>query len=462
MEERGNKTIMCGVLFLDIVEYSKKSVAGQISLKDRFNSYLSAAICDVPMPDRIILDTGDGAAINFLGDVEDALKAALSLRESLLNERPDVDHPLLVRMGINLGPVRLVRDINGQPNIVGDGINVAQRVMGFADAAQILVARSYYDAVSRLSPQYAGMFHYQGSRTDKHVREHEVYAIGYPGDKTTRRGTIMPVVAKQAESTLARIIHGVMQRAKTDRSRALPMALAAIWRSAATRLDALIDLMIIRFRQAESGQRALYVAVVAVPLLLLIALLTNLPRHDEVPALPTGMGEQTVKTTQPGLAVAPVASVPAGSNVKAEGAIPADSPAVAKPKIKKNVESKIAKENPNDKLKDKPHDKLEDKPKSKHSESQAKIINKADVGNNAAVVTSSGSADAYISVTCMEGTEVFVDGIRKGRVGSLPLTLMFPPGKHTVIVSHTNRGIFTQSVELNSGKTVHIKPSLCN
>jgi len=418
MEERGNKTIMCGVLFLDIVEYSKKSVAGQISLKDRFNSYLSAAIRDVPMTDRIILDTGDGAAINFLGDVEDALKAALSLRESLLKERPDVEHPLLVRMGINLGPVRLVRDINGQPNIVGDGINVAQRVMGFADAAQILVSRSYYDAVSRLSPQYAGMFHYQGSRTDKHVREHEVYAIGYPGDKTTRLGTTIPVVAEQADSALA----GAMQRAK------------AVWRSAATRLDALIDFMSIRFRQAGSRQRALYVAFVAVPLLLLIALLTNLRRHGEVPALPTGMGEQAVKTTQPGLAVAPVASVPAGSDVKAKGAI----------------------------AKEIPKDKLEDKPKSKHSGNQAKKINKTDVVNNAAVATSSASADAYISVNCVEGTEVFVDGIRKGRVGSFPLTLVVPPGKHTVIVSHTSRGIYTQSVELSLGKTMHINPSLCN
>src|SRR4030067_3220305 len=184
MEERGNKTIMCSVFFLDIVGYSKKSVTGQISLKERFNSYLSAAIRHVPIADRIILDTGDGAAINFLGDIEDALKAALSLRESLLNEDPDIEHPLLVRMGINLGPVRLVRDINGQPNIVGDGINVAQRIMGFAEADQILVSRSYFDAVSRLSPQYTGMFSYQGSRTDKHVREHEVYAIGHLGEKT--------------------------------------------------------------------------------------------------------------------------------------------------------------------------------------------------------------------------------------------------------------------------------------
>src|SRR5512135_454536 len=185
MEERENKTIICSVLFLDIVEYSKKSVSGQISLKERFNAFLSIAIRDVPVNDRIILDTGDGAAISFLGDISDALHAALSMRSSLLNEGVRMEPPLLVRIGVNLGPVRLVKDINGQPNIVGDGINVAQRVMSFSDPGQILVSRSYYDAVSRLSQEYAGMFHYQGSRTDKHVREHEVYAIGYPGDFTS-------------------------------------------------------------------------------------------------------------------------------------------------------------------------------------------------------------------------------------------------------------------------------------
>ncbi len=183
MEERGNKTIICSVLFLDIVEYSKKSVSGQIALKERFNAFLSIAIRDIPLTDRIILDTGDGAAISFLGDIEDALQAALSMRASLL-QGVHLDPPLLVRMGVNLGPVRLVKDINGQPNIVGDGINVAQRVMGFADVGQLLVSRSYYDAVSRVSQDYAGMFHYQGSRTDKHVREHEIYAIGYPGEFT--------------------------------------------------------------------------------------------------------------------------------------------------------------------------------------------------------------------------------------------------------------------------------------
>jgi hypothetical protein len=431
MEERGNKTIMCSVLFLDIVEYSKKSVAGQISLKDRFNSYLSAAIRDVPMTDRIILDTGDGAAINFLGDVEDALKAALSLRESLLGEEPDVDHPLLVRMGINLGPVRLVRDINSQPNIVGDGINVAQRVMGFADAAQILVSRSYYDAVSRLSPQYAGMFHYQGSRTDKHVREHEVYAIGYPGDKTTLRRSSSPIDTELAEITITREI----QRAK------------AVWRSAATKLDSLIEPAIIRFQQADTQQRVLYAAVAAVTLLLLIVILSNLARHGEVSTKPPVIAEQESSTSRPGLTVVPDSPAPAAPD-KTKEAVQPHSKNAPKPEAKKKVGSKAAKEIP--------------KVKPEYSENQTKIINNDGTENNTAMVTSSGSPNTYISVTCVEGTEVFVDGISKGRMGTSPLKVEVSPGKHTVIVSLASRGIFTQSVELSSGKIAHIKPSPCN
>jgi hypothetical protein len=81
-------------------------------------------------------------------------------------------------MGTNLGPIRLIKDINGQPNIIGDGINVAQRVMSFADAGAVLVSRSFFEVVSRLSDDYAQILSYEGSRTDKHVREHEVYAVG--------------------------------------------------------------------------------------------------------------------------------------------------------------------------------------------------------------------------------------------------------------------------------------------
>lgn len=168
------RTLICSVVFVDIVEYSKKTVAKQLAIKSWFNELLGQALASTATEDRIILDTGDGAAICFPGDPEEALFTANSLRVSLLER----DYPeLAFRVGINLGPVKVVKDINGRPNIIGDGINVAQRVMSFAEPNQILVSRSYYEVVSCLSEEYLRLFHYQGVRQDKHVRSHEVYEV---------------------------------------------------------------------------------------------------------------------------------------------------------------------------------------------------------------------------------------------------------------------------------------------
>ena len=175
--ESSGRTLVCSVLFLDIVEYSKKPVSDQLHIKQEFNRVLQKALEQVPQRDRIILDTGDGAAVTFMGDPEDALFAAMAVRDSA--------GALAVRLGVNLGPVRLVKDLNGQMNIIGDGINVAQRVMSFSQPGQLLVSRSFYEVVSCLSRDYANLFHHEGARTDKHVREHDVYSVvgGTPASK---------------------------------------------------------------------------------------------------------------------------------------------------------------------------------------------------------------------------------------------------------------------------------------
>ena len=167
--ESAGRTLVCSVLFLDIADYSQKPVAEQLQLKQGFNQALAVALEHVAPRDRIILDTGDGAAITFMGDPEDALFASMAMR--------DLSATVPVRLGVNLGPVRLVKDLNGQMNIIGDGINVAQRVMSFARPGQLLVSRSFYEVVSCLSRDYANLFRHEGSRTDKHVRAHEVYAV---------------------------------------------------------------------------------------------------------------------------------------------------------------------------------------------------------------------------------------------------------------------------------------------
>jgi hypothetical protein len=174
---RTNRTFICSVVFLDIVEYSTRSVEDQIKLKQQLNEIMAEAVKDVAVNDRIILDTGDGAAIGFLGDPEDALFVTLSLQDAIIQGQTASSLLLSVRIGINLGPVKLVKDINNQTNLIGDGINVAQRVMNFAQPGQVLVSRSFYEVIACLSQEYARLFHYQGTRADKHIKEHEIYSV---------------------------------------------------------------------------------------------------------------------------------------------------------------------------------------------------------------------------------------------------------------------------------------------
>src|SRR5437773_12020474 len=116
--ESSSRTLVCSVLFLDIVEYSRKPVAEQLQLKQLFNAVLAKALDQVAAADRVILDTGDGAAGTFLGDPEHALFAAMPVR--------DMASTVPVRLGVNLGPVRLVHALHGQAHISGAGISVAR------------------------------------------------------------------------------------------------------------------------------------------------------------------------------------------------------------------------------------------------------------------------------------------------------------------------------------------------
>ena len=181
------RNLLCTIMFLDLVGYSVRSVDDQVALKKLFNELIAKALKGVPEETRIAIDTGDGAAICFMGDPEEALHSAMLLRD-LLGQR--YGKLLSVRIGLHMGPVRVISDINDRVNVVGDGINVAQRVMDFAQGNQVLVSRSYYDVISRITDDTADLFQYLGQYEDKHGRLHEVYAVANQrgGTNTQRQG----------------------------------------------------------------------------------------------------------------------------------------------------------------------------------------------------------------------------------------------------------------------------------
>ncbi len=192
------RTTTAAVLFLDIAGYTKQSDSKQLELKEEFNGLLTESLASLGSGERISLDTGDGAAIGFLQHPADALESAVRFRTKLIANK-HFDYPdLRIRFGIHLGPVSLVKDMNGQINMLGDGINSAQRVMSFAGLDQILVSRAYFDFVSSMSDEYDELFRYRGSQQDKHGREYRVYEL-IDGEENAQA----PVVQTQSSDASA-------------------------------------------------------------------------------------------------------------------------------------------------------------------------------------------------------------------------------------------------------------------
>lgn len=247
MAEQNGRTAICSIVFMDVVAYSTVTDALQVAIKTRLNEFIANAVERIAVSERIILDTGDGVAMCFMGDPEDALFVATSVKDAAAEDfAAGHTHAPILRIGINLGPVKLVTDLNGQPNVLGDGINVAQRVMTFAEEHEILVSRSYYEVVARLRAGNEKLFSYLGARKDKHVREHQLYAFGLPS----------PGAAFAADQHAA-----VDQRDDPGGAALNPAVLAEAERRLAERIGPLARIIVRRAGLASVTTRQLYESI---------------------------------------------------------------------------------------------------------------------------------------------------------------------------------------------------------
>lgn len=139
---------MASVLFMDIVSYSLGSIDEQTELLTMLqeivretgeykNAFAKAELLSLP--------TGDGMALVFLRDPVSPAKCALEIAAALK------DHAQIkLRMGLHIGPVRRHADIRENMNVVGGGINMAQRVMDCGDAGHILVSQQVAEVLQQL------------------------------------------------------------------------------------------------------------------------------------------------------------------------------------------------------------------------------------------------------------------------------------------------------------------------
>jgi class 3 adenylate cyclase len=156
MANQQNQRILAAIVFTDVVGYSARMQIEEektIALVKRDLNALER-IC-VSFDGRVVKNTGDGMFM-FFTTLDGALKTATGFLEYLdTGQRTFTpDKRLEHRVGIHLGDVFM----NGN-DVLGDGVNMAARLMAEAQPDTICISYSAYEFIknrTKLHPQFIG------------------------------------------------------------------------------------------------------------------------------------------------------------------------------------------------------------------------------------------------------------------------------------------------------------------
>ena len=121
----------------------------------------------------LVLPTGDGMAIGFDDSPEKPLNLAIEVHRGLnrYNSERAKESRVELRIGLDSGPVYIIKDLNGHENVWGPGIIMARRVMDLAETMNILASASFSNNVKMLRPEYRNILFPAGNYKIKHHQE---------------------------------------------------------------------------------------------------------------------------------------------------------------------------------------------------------------------------------------------------------------------------------------------------
>jgi class 3 adenylate cyclase len=131
------------VLFMDIVKYGKLKMREQLGVYSQLKDIVRNTDeyrCKGGSDSLVCRPVGDGMAVVFFADPSAPVRCAIEIDRHIKRQQF-----IQLRMGIHSGPVFRLTDINEQPDVAGEGINIAQRVMDSGDANHILLSRAMAD-----------------------------------------------------------------------------------------------------------------------------------------------------------------------------------------------------------------------------------------------------------------------------------------------------------------------------
>ncbi len=183
MEQVASPKVVAHILFTDVVGYSTLTNDQQTAVIRQLQEFVNdcAPVVEATARDKLVrAPTGDGMALVFFDHCSSPLRCACELADKI-----DQDTTFRVRMGIHTGEVTPGLDINGNPNVSGDGINTAQRVMDFGDGGHILMSLEHATLLQEAHDPAANECYDIGVATAKHGKRVHLFnfhrpAVGLP------------------------------------------------------------------------------------------------------------------------------------------------------------------------------------------------------------------------------------------------------------------------------------------
>jgi hypothetical protein len=114
MTQPSSAPTLASVVFLQLQEFSRRAITEQAKLRTQLEAVVGVAISLLPVEDRILLDTPDGAAVVVLANPRGAIEVA----ERALAAATGL--PLCI--GVNHGVIQFATDEHQTQGLVGDGI----------------------------------------------------------------------------------------------------------------------------------------------------------------------------------------------------------------------------------------------------------------------------------------------------------------------------------------------------
>lgn len=166
MTTEGVKRKISAILSADVVGYSRLMEADELATVQTLESYRKTVSSLIQQHNGRVIDSPGDNILTEFGSVVDAVQCAVEIQQVIKAKNADLpdNRNMEFRVGINLGDV-----IEEGDRIYGDGINIASRIEGLADAGGICISGSAYEQIkSKLALGY------------ENLGEHSVKNISWP------------------------------------------------------------------------------------------------------------------------------------------------------------------------------------------------------------------------------------------------------------------------------------------